>query len=541
MTTNDTNDLAFGRAAFPSGHSRLPGELLSQAVERRKSRSTMICRLECMTDAVGQWSQLLGDSYVRTDLETLDRFARTTLPNGTRPAVVLQPTNSSDVQAIVRIAARLRVPLHPSYPDANWGYGDGCAPADGWAIVDLSRMNQILHVDERLACAVVEPGVTQGQLSQYLSENQPSLMIDISTDGPTTSVIGSTLQKSWGYSPYADRWSRIRGMEVVLPDSRILRTGSGRCSEQVGGPFSGSTHCGPHLDGLFCQSHLGIVTRMGLPLMARPECIEAYHCSIRSDEDLPALVEAVRELRLQRTILSTVEIANDLRAISTQRPFPSELLPADDGPARIPGTLRLQLREQCGVGAWNLYGGLYGSTETVSLSKKQLKQLLGPIGTLQFFSRRSLSIARRMNRVSRAVGFGTRSAGNLDSAEMVFDLISGIPQPRHRPGLGWHSPAPVGDAIDPGQTGLICHCVVVDATADAASQAMALVEQVTNEFQLDPLLTWTSVFERALQLTIHLTYDPHCHADRLRAKECWQALKSSLETQRFMPARQPWL
>ncbi|MBM4005481.1 MAG: FAD-binding oxidoreductase [Planctomycetes bacterium] len=533
MTTDDTNDLAFGREAFPSGYSRLPGELLSQTVERRKSRSTMICRLECMADAVGQWSQLLGDSYVRTDLETLDRFARTTLPNGTRPAVVLQPSSSHDVQAVVRIAARLRVPLHPWYPDANWGYGDGCAPSDGWAIVDLSRMNQIPHVDETLACAVVEPGVTQGQLCQYLRDHHPSLMLDISTDGPTASVVGCTLQRSWGYSPYADRWSRISGLEAVFPDGRILRTGSG-------GPFSELTTCGPGLERIFCQSHLGFVTRMGLPLLVRPECTEAFHCSVRDDEDLPVIVEAVRALRLRQTILSTVEIANDLRAISTQRTFPSELLPAEAGPVTLPRSLRLQLREQCGVGAWNLYGGICGTEEEVALRKKQLRHSLAPIGSLQFFSRRSLAIARRMNRVSRAVGFGARSVGNLDSAEIVLDLISGVPQPKHRPGLGWRSPAP-GAPPDPGQTGLVCHCAIVDATADAARQAAEIVANLANEYQVDPLLTWTSVLERTWLLTIHLTFDPGCHTERLRTKECWQAVKSALETQNFVPARQPWL
>ncbi|HJP34531.1 MAG TPA: FAD-binding protein, partial [Gammaproteobacteria bacterium] len=48
--------------------------------------------------------------------------------------------------------------LYPISRGKNWGYGDACPTTDGAAIVDLSRMNQIVEVNTDLAYCVVEPG-----------------------------------------------------------------------------------------------------------------------------------------------------------------------------------------------------------------------------------------------------------------------------------------------------------------------------------------------------------------------------------------------
>ena len=94
-------------------------------------------------------------------------------------------------------------------------------------IVDLSRMNRILEVNTELAYAVVEPGVTQGQFYQYLQRNRIPLWMDV-TGAPTdASLVGNILERGFGHSPYGDHFLSACGMEVVLADGRILRTGFG--------------------------------------------------------------------------------------------------------------------------------------------------------------------------------------------------------------------------------------------------------------------------------------------------------------------------
>ena len=67
--------------------------------------------------------------------------------------------------------------------------GSACAVQEGQVIVDLSRMNRILEVNEDLAYAVIEPGVTQIQLFNYLKEKKLALWLDCTGSGPEASIV----------------------------------------------------------------------------------------------------------------------------------------------------------------------------------------------------------------------------------------------------------------------------------------------------------------------------------------------------------------
>lgn len=73
-------------------------------------------------------------------------------------------------------------------------------------IVDLSGMNQIVQIDTTLAYAVIEPGVTQGQLSTYLCEHNIPLWMDCTGAGPNTSLVGNIVERGFGHSPYGNRF-----------------------------------------------------------------------------------------------------------------------------------------------------------------------------------------------------------------------------------------------------------------------------------------------------------------------------------------------
>eukprot|EP01034_Spumella_vulgaris_P030123 gene30124-37286_t len=122
---------------------------------------------------------------VLDDDPTLAAYASSTASWSTLPAAVLRPHTRGEVEALVRIAAARRIALYPVSTGRNWGYGDACAPGAGQVIVDLSGMNRIREVDARLAYVVIEPGVTQQQLSQYLLSEDLPLWMD-STGAMTT-------------------------------------------------------------------------------------------------------------------------------------------------------------------------------------------------------------------------------------------------------------------------------------------------------------------------------------------------------------------
>ncbi len=77
---------------------------------------------------------------------------------------VLRARTVDQVVRIVQIARRFKTPLHPISRGRNWGMGSRLPPRDGTAILDLSGLDRIREINVGGRYAVVEPGVTQGQL-----------------------------------------------------------------------------------------------------------------------------------------------------------------------------------------------------------------------------------------------------------------------------------------------------------------------------------------------------------------------------------------
>src|SRR5690606_25558862 len=209
---------------------------------------------------------VLGEDALRVDDQTVERYSRSTAGEPTLPAGIVYPRSTEEVQAVVRAANEHHVALHAFSREKNWGYGDARPPSPGQVIVDLSRMNRILEVNTQLAYARLEPGVSQGQLFDYLREHRIPLWMDATGAGRDASVVGNTLDRGFGHTRYGDHFLTACGMEVVLADGRVMHT----TSRGIANAKSAAVYrygVGPFLDGLFAQSNFGIVTQLTLWLM----------------------------------------------------------------------------------------------------------------------------------------------------------------------------------------------------------------------------------------------------------------------------------
>lgn len=179
----------------------------------------------------------LGGDGVNRSAETVQRYGENTMPGGDRPpAGVVYPGSAADVQAIVRAANRHQVPLYPISTGNNIGLGSRSASAAGQVVVDLGRrMDRILDIDDKLAFAVVEPGVSYQALYDELVRRGNRLMLDVTSGPPQGGMIGNALDKGAGYTPYFDHFGLSCGLEIVLGNGEILRTGDGAldCKELV--------------------------------------------------------------------------------------------------------------------------------------------------------------------------------------------------------------------------------------------------------------------------------------------------------------------
>ena len=216
-------------------------------------------------EAIADWRAALGESAVSTDTETLDGYQLNTSEFLPRELLaVLRPSSLREVQQILTVARSSRIPLYPISTGRNWGFGSAlpvCGPA---ALVDLGRMNRILKVDPNFGYAVFEPGVTQGKMADHLVALGGSLKLNVTGAGRDTSIVGNVLDH--GVGNLGPRINDLLGLEVVLGNGEVVRTGLwhlGACSDA---PHHYPPGLGPDLRGLFVQSSFGIITRMALRL-----------------------------------------------------------------------------------------------------------------------------------------------------------------------------------------------------------------------------------------------------------------------------------
>jgi 4-cresol dehydrogenase (hydroxylating) len=212
------------------------------------------------------------------------------------PSAAVCPASVEQVQAVVRVANRYKVPLYAISTGKNFAYGGPAPNLRGSVTVDLKRMNRILEVDEKRHVALVEPGVSYMDMYRYLEEHRLKLMIDTADVG-WGGLMGNTLDRGLGYTlgPYRDHVNASCGMEVVLPNGELMRTGMGAL------PNSGAWQdykygFGPDPSGLFAQGNFGIVTKMGFRLMPMPEHWRTGLVTVPKRRDFLPLVDMVNYL-----------------------------------------------------------------------------------------------------------------------------------------------------------------------------------------------------------------------------------------------------
>lgn len=336
----------------------------------------------------------MGGAHVVVEAQAVEELARGLIPSVKRPSAFVYPADVEQVRKIVEIASRHHIPLWPCGKGKNWGYGSATPAREGAVVVVLERMNRILEVNETMAYAVVEPGVTYRQLHAHLKERGIKLWLDC-TDGPADgSVMGNALERGIGETPYGDHFEKICGMEVLLPDGKLVRTG--------GGPFKDyktwntfKWGVGPYLEGLFSQSNYGIVTQMGLWLMPEPECFESCLFELKREEDFPALIDAMRHLSFSEALRSKIHLINDVTTFGIVADDPRDLL---EGARCLSDGQRAKLRNKFNIAPWTFGAGLYGTVAQVRAARALIKKALSPYGRLWFLGERSCRWIERIVR-----------------------------------------------------------------------------------------------------------------------------------------------
>ena len=235
-------------------------------------------------DAVGSQWVFTSDDAVNTYKDAYSPFRGEADERVASAAVA--PETVEQVQKIVRTANQYSIPLYTISTGRNLAYGGSAPVYSGSVVLDLKRMNRILDLNEEQAYALVEPGVSYFDLYRRIRDRKMKLWIDCPDPG-WGSVIGNALDHGAGRTPlpYRDHFGAHCGMEVVLGTGDIVRTGMGALPESKQWQHF-QYGAGPSSDGLFAQSNLGVVTKMGFWLLPEPEATMTGQISVPKHDDI---------------------------------------------------------------------------------------------------------------------------------------------------------------------------------------------------------------------------------------------------------------
>ncbi len=229
------------------------------------------------------------------------------------PDIVVFPTTSDEVVAVVELAREHGAPLVPH--GAGTSVEGHLAAIRGGISVDMGRMDRILRLDLEALDVTVEAGVTRKQLAEYLGKQGVFFPVDPGADATlggmvATGASGTTTVR------YGAMRENVLSLKVVTAQGRVITTAS----------RARKSSAGYDLTRLFIGSEgtLGIVTEVTLRVYGIPEAIAAATCSFPSVD--AAVQTAVTTVQLGIPI-ARIELLDEVQMEGVRRLFELEQEP----------------------------------------------------------------------------------------------------------------------------------------------------------------------------------------------------------------------
>ncbi len=252
---------------------------------------------------VGELEKIVGNEFVSTNQADLYIYSYDLTPAESKwPDIVVLPQSLEEVREVLRLANKEKIPIIPYVAGGN--VGGLTIPLQGGIILDLKRMNRIIEVSEVDMYALVEPGVTFGQIKAYLDKHHPTLKYTYAFSPPATGVISNALAQgldnlSFRYGA-ASHW--VSGLEVALATGELVKIGSCAASNtwQAIAPF-------PETDGLFLgwQGTTGVITKAAVNLWPNPKHNSAVTFMAMDLEGSYEIIQAIIRTRIPDDLIGT--------------------------------------------------------------------------------------------------------------------------------------------------------------------------------------------------------------------------------------------
>ena len=271
---------------------------------------------------------ICGDGGVLTEPLELLTYECDALPYLRQtPSVVVLPRSAIEVQAVVRLCARERVPFVAR--GHGTGLSGGALPVPGGVVLSLARLNRVLGIDLPNRLVTVEPGVTNLEITRqvapfgYYYAPDPSSQQVCSIGGNVAENSGGAHCLKYGFTVH-----HVVAVDAVMPDGELVQIGSLLADAP-----------GPDLLALLIGSEgtLAVVTKVVVRILRRPESVQTLLAAFDSTSAAGA---AVSEIIAAGIVPAAVEMMDALAIKAAEASVKPGFPPADtilivelDGPA----------------------------------------------------------------------------------------------------------------------------------------------------------------------------------------------------------------
>jgi 4-cresol dehydrogenase (hydroxylating) len=501
-----------------------------------------------MNNLISLLTNIVGTDYIFTTSEQVAEYNLGTFPHKNNNKIVIKPASTAQVQQIVKTIQHYNLSnvdtkfsISTVSSGKNWGYSAQEPSFDNAILMKLSRIKQLDNYDNKQGTITLTPGVTQQELYDYLQQQGGKFWMDATGSSPQCSVIGNTLERGFGHTEYGDHFNHVCNFEVILADGSIINTGFKQFSKNGVVPVAADCYkwgIGPYIDGLFTQSNFGIVTKMTLWLMPKPEHFEAFFISIKDESKIADLIDALQPLKLNGTIKSSAHIGNDHKAIQALSFYPWE---KTKNQTPLPESVKNTLKKKFMINAWSLSGAFYGTKAEVRVWKKILKKAVKDVtNDVKFIDQSTLSLAIKLKSILSfftGIDFNT----NVPLLEKIFRLKQGIPTNHFIPSTYWRKKTPPDkiDGLDPTQdnVGLLWLAPIAPIDGQHVKRMVEIINAIQIKYSYEPGLSITLLTERTLDCVVSLVYDRDIQGEDLKALACHDEMFEALTNEGYFPYR----
>lgn len=450
------------------------------------------------------------------------------------------PKNTTELKKIIQTCHLINQPFYAISTGKNWGYGKSAPVMDDNIIINLSQLNEIHHYDSDLGVVEIGPGVTQGQLANYLKGTP--WMLDCTGAGPATSIIGNVLERGFGHGSRGYRSQHFTITEYIQANGKTK-------SLDTASRYIGRNGHSAGLTEVFTQNNLAVITKIRFELTMRQELSLRCIVRLKESESIGTYIDIMRQLKSENTLDCLAHIGNNYRMLSmiTQFDF-SKWNPNHGVPIHDLNTLEMQNH----ITPWTAAFVVSGESKVAKAKAKRIKQALSDIGDVKILSLQKLNrLNWYLHCLKPLFNYSSRLSkfqNNLTKFTQAMLMLEGNPSPMALKGCYWRNQSQSfdnsNDPID-SDCGFYWIAPALPMLSNEINACMQKSEQLFQKFGFEFGVTLTSISAHMCQAIISLYYDVKCDKEKQRAKELitqlrqcfkdnnWQCYRRSIDEMPF--------